>query len=123
PQNAPKTTRQVQNLRNRNIDPTPRIRLRQCPTPRLTSRNSWTDQGRKEERREYINLENREIDNDIEEILDGNGQTDNKIIGTMGNNQHQKFHSIRVYPPMERQLQYQQATILVKDNEIQGNGS
>ncbi|KAA6403420.1 MAG: hypothetical protein EZS28_001048 [Streblomastix strix] len=72
PQNPPNATRPVQDLRNRNKDPTPRIRQRQSSTPRLTSRNSWTDQGRKEERREGRNLENRETDNDDGEILDSN---------------------------------------------------
>ncbi|KAA6380464.1 MAG: hypothetical protein EZS28_024007, partial [Streblomastix strix] len=49
--NTPEATRPVQDPRNRNKDPTPRIRQKQSPIQRLTSQKSWTDQGRKEERR------------------------------------------------------------------------
>ncbi|KAA6364585.1 MAG: hypothetical protein EZS28_039888, partial [Streblomastix strix] len=72
---------------------------KQRSTPRLTSRISWTEQEGKEERRESRDLENRETDNEDGEILDRNG----------------------IYPPKERQSEYQQAITLVKDNKIQGN--
>ncbi|KAA6396972.1 MAG: hypothetical protein EZS28_007506 [Streblomastix strix] len=88
--------------------------------PRLTCRNRWTDQGRKEERREGRDLGIREIDNDSGEILDGNVSTNSEILAIMGNNQHERFHTISIYAPIERQPEYQQATTLVKDNEIQG---
>ncbi|KAA6392831.1 MAG: hypothetical protein EZS28_011646, partial [Streblomastix strix] len=81
PPNTPKATGPVQDPRNRNNDPNPRVRQRQCPTPKLTSRYSWTDQGRIEERRQGRDLENRETDNDNEEILNNNWESDSKILG------------------------------------------
>ncbi|KAA6358720.1 MAG: hypothetical protein EZS28_045752, partial [Streblomastix strix] len=50
-----------------------------------------------------------------------NGRINSVILGTMGNYQHERFHPIRIYPPMERQSEHQQATTLVKDYQIQGN--
>ncbi|KAA6318487.1 MAG: hypothetical protein EZS28_054940, partial [Streblomastix strix] len=73
PKNTPNARELVQGLRNRIKDQTPEIRYRQSPTPRLTSRISWTDQERKEKRREGKDLENCETDNEGGEILDRNG--------------------------------------------------
>ncbi|KAA6354038.1 MAG: hypothetical protein EZS28_050435 [Streblomastix strix] len=121
-QNVYKATKSEQDPRKRNKDPTPRTSQRQCLTPRLTSRNSWTDQGRKEERREGRVHENRETDNDIEKILEKNGGTDSKIFGIMGNIYNERFHLIRIHPPIGKQPEYLQATTLAKDNEIHGIG-
>ncbi|KAA6368913.1 MAG: hypothetical protein EZS28_035559, partial [Streblomastix strix] len=118
---APNATKPEKDLRNRNKDPTPKIRWRWNPTPRLISQNSWTDQGRKEEIMNGRNLENHETDNDNEEILDRNGGSDSEIFGIMENNYLKKFHIIRIYLPMERQPEYQQSIAIVIDNEIQGN--
>ncbi|KAA6329008.1 MAG: hypothetical protein EZS28_053652, partial [Streblomastix strix] len=49
------------------------------------------------------------------------GGINNEIFRIMGNNQHERLHPIRIYPPMERQSEYQQPITTVKDNEIQGN--
>ncbi|KAA6333900.1 MAG: hypothetical protein EZS28_053114, partial [Streblomastix strix] len=59
PQNTPKATRPVLDPRNRKKDPTKKIRQKQIPTPRPTSRISWTDQEGTEEGRESRDLENR----------------------------------------------------------------
>ncbi|KAA6379917.1 MAG: putative reverse transcriptase, partial [Streblomastix strix] len=77
PLNTPKTTRPVQNPRNRNKDSTPTTKQKQNPIPRLTNRINWTDKKREEERREGKDLENHETDKENREILDGNvgGQT------------------------------------------------
>ncbi|KAA6360452.1 MAG: hypothetical protein EZS28_044021 [Streblomastix strix] len=74
PQNTPKATRPVQDPRNRNKDSTPKIRQKQSPTLRLTSRISRSEQERKERRREGRDLENRETDKENREILDRNGE-------------------------------------------------
>ncbi|KAA6366510.1 MAG: hypothetical protein EZS28_037964, partial [Streblomastix strix] len=73
-QNAPKATRPVQDPRSRNKDLTPKSRQKQSPIPRLTSWISWTEQERKEERREGRDLENRETDKKNREKLDGYGE-------------------------------------------------
>ncbi|KAA6369093.1 MAG: hypothetical protein EZS28_035381 [Streblomastix strix] len=39
----------------------------------------------------------------------------------MRDHQHERFHQIRIHPPVERKSEYQQTTTVVKDNEIQGN--
>ncbi|KAA6372583.1 MAG: hypothetical protein EZS28_031890 [Streblomastix strix] len=57
----------------RNKDSTPITTQKQSPIPRMTSRISWTEQERKEERCEGRDLEDREINNDNEEILNKNG--------------------------------------------------
>ncbi|KAA6359290.1 MAG: hypothetical protein EZS28_045183, partial [Streblomastix strix] len=121
PKNAPKATRPVQDPRNRNKDSTLKTRQKQSPTPRLTSRISWTEQKGKQERREGRDLENRETDKENREISDTNRRINSVIFAIMGNYKHERFHSIRIYPPMERQQEHQQATTSVKDNEIQGN--
>ncbi|KAA6366618.1 MAG: putative Transposon Ty3-G Gag-Pol polyprotein, partial [Streblomastix strix] len=100
PQNTPKATRPVQDLRNRNKVVTPKIRQKQSPTPRLTSRNSWTEQERKEERREGRDLENHETDNEDSEILDRNGRTNSEKFGTTRINQLDILQLIRIYSPM-----------------------
>ncbi|KAA6381947.1 MAG: hypothetical protein EZS28_022528 [Streblomastix strix] len=120
PQTAPKASIPVQDLRNRNKNPALRIRQKQSPIPRPTSRNSWTDQGRKEERGEGRDLENFDTDKEKREISDRNRKIDSEILGTMGNYQHERFHPIRIYPLKERQLEYQEAIMSDKDNEIQG---
>ncbi|KAA6368924.1 MAG: hypothetical protein EZS28_035548, partial [Streblomastix strix] len=122
PQNSPKATKPVQDPRNCNKNSTPKTRQRQCPTPSLTSRNSWIDQGRKEEKRKGIDLENRETDKENREILDGNGKTNSEILGIMGNSYHERFHPLCIYPQLERQPEDNQATMLVKDYEILWNG-
>ncbi|KAA6390818.1 MAG: hypothetical protein EZS28_013656 [Streblomastix strix] len=61
--NTPKATRSVKDPRNRNKDPTPRIRQRQCPTPRMICWNILIDQGEKKERMQGRNIENCETDN------------------------------------------------------------
>ncbi|KAA6383736.1 MAG: hypothetical protein EZS28_020734 [Streblomastix strix] len=66
-------------------------------------------------------LDNRETDKENREILDRNGRINSEILGTMGNYQHERLHPIKIYPPNERQPEYQQTTTLVKDNEILGN--
>ncbi|KAA6359390.1 MAG: hypothetical protein EZS28_045083 [Streblomastix strix] len=101
--NTPKATGLMQNTKNRYKNPTPRIRRRQSPILRLTSRNSWTNQGRKEERWRGKDLENRKTDNNNEEILDRNGGADSDILIIMGNNQHERFFPIKIYPLMEKQ--------------------
>ncbi|KAA6398277.1 MAG: hypothetical protein EZS28_006197 [Streblomastix strix] len=121
PQNAPKATRPVQDPRNRNKDLTPKTRQKQSAIPRPTSQISWTEEERDQERRDGRDLENREIDKENREILDKNGRINNEIFGLMGNNQHERLYPIRIYPPVERQLKYQQPITLIKDNEIQGN--
>ncbi|KAA6395501.1 MAG: hypothetical protein EZS28_008975 [Streblomastix strix] len=110
-------TQPVQDLRNRSKDPTPKIRQQWSLTPRLCSRNSWTDQ----DRREVRDLENLEIDKDNREILDRNWGTNREKFGTIGNNQPERFHPIRINPLIKRQLKYQQTLTLVKDIEILRN--
>ncbi|KAA6389396.1 MAG: hypothetical protein EZS28_015069 [Streblomastix strix] len=73
PPNAPKATRPVQDLRSINMDLTLKFRQRQSPTPRLTSRISWTELIRKEERWDGRDLENSETGKENREILDRNG--------------------------------------------------
>ncbi|KAA6362505.1 MAG: hypothetical protein EZS28_041966, partial [Streblomastix strix] len=107
--------------RNRNKDSTPKTRQKQNPTPRLTSRISWTEQKGKEEGREGRDLENRETDKENREILGRNGGINSQILEIMGNYQYKKFHPIRINLPIVRQSEYQQAITLVKDKEIQGN--
>ncbi|KAA6378376.1 MAG: hypothetical protein EZS28_026098 [Streblomastix strix] len=102
--------------------PTPGNKQGYRPTPRLISRNSWTDQGGKEERRECLDLENSEIYNDNEEILDRNGGTDGEIFGIVTIDQQERLHPTRIHPSVERQFEYQQTTTLIKDIEIQVNG-
>ncbi|KAA6337133.1 MAG: hypothetical protein EZS28_052817, partial [Streblomastix strix] len=70
PQNAPKATRPVQDPRNRNKYSTPKTRQKQSPILRLTSRISWTEEERNQERREGRDLENSETDKENREILD-----------------------------------------------------
>ncbi|KAA6367397.1 MAG: hypothetical protein EZS28_037075, partial [Streblomastix strix] len=120
PQNTPKATRSEQDPSNRNKDSTSSIKQKQSPIPRLTSRISWTEQERKEERREGRDLENCETDNDNEEMLDMNGWINSEIFRIMGNNQHERLHPIRIYPLIERQLEYLLDVTIVVDNEIQG---
>ncbi|KAA6384684.1 MAG: hypothetical protein EZS28_019790 [Streblomastix strix] len=122
PQNTPKAIRPVQDPRNRNKDSTPKTRQKQSPIPKPISRISWTEKERDQERREGRDLENRETDKENREILDKNGRINNEIFRLMGNNQYERLHLIRIYPPVERQSAYQQPITLVKDNEIQGNG-
>ncbi|KAA6374181.1 MAG: hypothetical protein EZS28_030292 [Streblomastix strix] len=123
PQITPKATGQVQDRRNINMDSTPKTRQKLSQTPRLTSRISWIEQKGKQEGREGRDLENRETDKENREISDRNGRINSEIRGIMRNNQHERFNLIRIYPPKERQSEYQQTTTLVKDNEIQGNRS
>ncbi|KAA6363435.1 MAG: hypothetical protein EZS28_041037 [Streblomastix strix] len=73
PQNTPKVTRPVQDPRNRNKDSIQTTKQKQNLIPRLTSRISWIEEERVEERREGGDLENRETDKENREILDGNG--------------------------------------------------
>ncbi|KAA6374798.1 MAG: hypothetical protein EZS28_029674, partial [Streblomastix strix] len=73
PQSTPKATKPVQDPRNRNKDSTQTTKQKQSPIPRLTSRISWTEDEREEERREGRDLENCETDKENREILDGNG--------------------------------------------------
>ncbi|KAA6402178.1 MAG: hypothetical protein EZS28_002288 [Streblomastix strix] len=98
-----------------------KVRKKQSPIPRLTSRISLTDYERKEQRSDCGDFENPENDNEYREIFDRNEGTDSKILGKMGNNYLEKFHPIKIQPPMERKLEYQQAMTQVKDNEIQRN--
>ncbi|KAA6357957.1 MAG: hypothetical protein EZS28_046515, partial [Streblomastix strix] len=72
PQNTPNATRPVQDSRNRNKDSTPKTRQKQNPTPRLTSRISWIDQERNEERREGRDLDDHQTDKENREISDRN---------------------------------------------------
>ncbi|KAA6367799.1 MAG: hypothetical protein EZS28_036675, partial [Streblomastix strix] len=111
----------VQDPRNRNKDSTKTTKQKQSPIPRLTSRISWTEEERDQERRKGRDFENRETDKENREILDGNGRINSEIFRSMGNNQHQRLHPIRIYPPVERQLEYQQPITVVRDNQIQGN--
>ncbi|KAA6364154.1 MAG: hypothetical protein EZS28_040319 [Streblomastix strix] len=120
-QNTLKARRPVHDLRNRNKDPTQRIRQRQCPTPKLIGRNNWTDQREKGEKRESRNFVNREINNDNEEILFKNGRTNSVILGILRNNQREILYLIMIQLPLERQSEYQQAITSVNDIEIQGN--
>ncbi|KAA6364265.1 MAG: hypothetical protein EZS28_040207, partial [Streblomastix strix] len=69
PQITPKAIRPVQDSRNRNKDLTQTTKQKQNPIPRLTSRISWTEEEREEERREGRDLENRETDKENREIL------------------------------------------------------
>ncbi|KAA6395589.1 MAG: hypothetical protein EZS28_008888 [Streblomastix strix] len=119
PKNAPKATRPVQDPRNRNKTSSPKTRRKQSPISSLTYWISWNDQGRKYERREGKDLENSEIDKGNREILDGNGRINSEIFRIMGNNQHEGFHPIRIYPTVERRFEYQQPITLVKDNQKQ----
>ncbi|KAA6402962.1 MAG: hypothetical protein EZS28_001504 [Streblomastix strix] len=121
PENTPKATRPVQDPRNRNKDSTLKTRQKQSPTPRLTSRISWTEQKGEQEGREGRNLENREIDLENREISDRNVRINSEILGTVGNYQYESFHPVRIYPPIQRQSEDQRTRKLVKDNEIQGN--
>ncbi|KAA6395062.1 MAG: hypothetical protein EZS28_009408 [Streblomastix strix] len=121
PQNTPKATRPVQDPRNRNMYSTPKTRQKQSPIPKLTSGFSRTEQEGKEERRMGRDFVNREMDKKNREILDGNGKTNSEILGLMGDNQLERFHPIRIYPPVERRFEYQQPIMLVKDNEIKRN--
>ncbi|KAA6363261.1 MAG: hypothetical protein EZS28_041213 [Streblomastix strix] len=99
-----------------------RIRQVQSLILRLPCRISWIEQKGKEERREGRELENRETEKEDSEILDRNGGINNEIFSIMGNNQHERFHPIWINPPKERQLEYQQPIMIVKDNEIRGKG-
>ncbi|KAA6356647.1 MAG: hypothetical protein EZS28_047826 [Streblomastix strix] len=121
PQNTPKATRPVWDPRNRNKDSTQTTKQKQNLIPRLTSRISWTEKEREEERREGRDLENRETDKENREILNRNGGINSEIFRIMGNNQHERLYPIRIHPPVERRFEYQQPITLVKDNEIQGN--
>ncbi|KAA6365787.1 MAG: hypothetical protein EZS28_038686, partial [Streblomastix strix] len=107
-QNSPKATRPMQDPRNRNKDSTQTTKQKQNPIPRLTSRISWTEEEREEERREGRDLENCETDKENREILNGNGGINSEIFRIMGNNQHERLYPIRIHPPMERQFEYQQ---------------
>ncbi|KAA6356553.1 MAG: hypothetical protein EZS28_047920, partial [Streblomastix strix] len=121
PQNAPKATRPVQDPRNGNKESTQTTKQKQSPIPRPTSRISWTEEERDQEKGEGRDLENRETDKENREILDRNGRINNEIFGITGNNQYEKLYPIRIYPPVERQLECQRTKMLVKDNEIQWN--
>ncbi|KAA6365576.1 MAG: hypothetical protein EZS28_038896, partial [Streblomastix strix] len=94
--------RPVQDPRNRNKDSTQTTKQKQNLIPRLTSRISWTEEEREEERREGGDLENRETDKESREILDGNGGINSEIFRIMGNNQHERLYPIRIQPPVER---------------------
>ncbi|KAA6377354.1 MAG: hypothetical protein EZS28_027119 [Streblomastix strix] len=74
-----------------------------------------------EEKGENRDLENRESDNGNEETLDRNGGINREIFRIIGDNQHERIHSIRIHPPVERQFEYQQPIMLVKDDEVYRN--
>ncbi|KAA6335316.1 MAG: hypothetical protein EZS28_052979, partial [Streblomastix strix] len=111
----------VQDPRNRNKDSTQTTKQKQNLIPRLTSRISWTEEEREEERRVGRDLENREADKENREILNGNGGINSEIFRIMGNNQHERLYPIRIHSPVERRFEYQQPIELIKDDEIQGN--
>ncbi|KAA6318577.1 MAG: hypothetical protein EZS28_054926, partial [Streblomastix strix] len=72
-QNTLRASRPVQDPKNRSKGSTQTTKQKQNPIPRLTSRISWTEEGREEERREGRDLENRETDKENRKILNRNG--------------------------------------------------
>ncbi|KAA6389271.1 MAG: hypothetical protein EZS28_015202 [Streblomastix strix] len=69
---TPKAIEPVQDPRIRYKDLTTRTRQRQHPTPRLTSRISWTEEERDQERMKGRNFENRKNGNDNEYVQNKN---------------------------------------------------
>ncbi|KAA6388043.1 MAG: hypothetical protein EZS28_016432 [Streblomastix strix] len=104
PQNTPKAAKSVHNLRNRNKDLTQKFGQKQSPTLILTSRITWTEQERMEERREGRDLENREIDKEDREISDRNGGQTARYLEQSETINLKKSHPIKNNPPIETQL-------------------